>query len=68
MWCSTELIHVKIAVFTVSWLACSVNFSPSVTLFWDKHPVASAHRRPAAVAVGTRWGMTVTAHVIWTVA
>lgn len=58
----------KIAAFTVSWLACSVNFSPSVTLFWDKHPVASAHRRPAAVAVGTRWGMTVTARAIWTVA
>ncbi|XP_077639570.1 myoD family inhibitor domain-containing protein isoform X2 [Lonchura striata] len=60
--------HRWIAVFTVSWLACSVNFSPSVTLFWDKHPVASAHRKPAAVAAGTRWGMTVTARVIWTVA
>lgn len=30
--------------------------------------MASARRKPAAVAAGTRWGMTVTAHVIWTVA
>uniref|UniRef100_A0A8B9G3F4 MyoD family inhibitor domain containing n=1 Tax=Amazona collaria TaxID=241587 RepID=A0A8B9G3F4_9PSIT len=67
-YCSFMQYQKTIAVFTVSWLACSVNFSPSVTLFLDKHPVASAHRRPAAAAVGTRWEMTVTAHVIWTVA
>lgn len=30
--------------------------------------MASARQKPAAVAVETRWGMTVTAPVIWTVA
>lgn len=30
--------------------------------------MASARRKRAAVAAGTRWGMTVTARVTWTVA
>lgn len=58
----------KIAVSTVSWHACSVNSSPSATLSWDKLRVASAPRKPAAAAVGTKWEMTVTVLVIWIVA
>ncbi|XP_038413364.1 myoD family inhibitor domain-containing protein isoform X7 [Canis lupus familiaris] len=59
---------VQIAVSTVSWPACSVNSSPSAILSWAKLPVASAPQKPAAVAVETKWGMTVTAHVTWIVA
>lgn len=63
-----QALHLKIAVSTVSWPACSVNSSPSAILSWAKLPVASAPQKPAAVAVETKWGMTVTAHVTWIVA
>lgn len=63
-----QALHLKIAVSTVSWPACSVNSSPSAILSWARLPVASAPPKPAAVAVETRWGTTVTALVTWTVA
>lgn len=58
----------KIAVSTVSWPACSVNSSPSAISSWAKPPVGCAPRKPAAVAVETKWGRTVTALVTWIVA